>query len=134
MRALSSRPADTVPRARILFALLLAVAGVLIGLLGMHVLGGGTHAVHDAAPASAFSHAMSEDHAPASAYCGETGCDELGLMAASCVLALLVLAVLLPAARLRWFVRTSAPPTRSFPPLARFTPRPSLIALSISRT
>ena len=129
-----SRPADTVPRARILLALLLAVAGVLVGLLGMHVLGGGTHAAHDAAPAAAISHAMGEDHAPATAYCGETGCDELGLMAASCVLALLALTLLLPASPARWFVRTSAPPPRTFPLFAQFTPAPSLIALSISRT
>jgi hypothetical protein len=133
MRALSSRPADAVPRARILLALLLAVAGVLVGLLGMHVLGGGTHAAHDAAPAPAISHAMGEDLAPASAHCGETGCDELGLMAASCVLALLALTLLLPASPVRWVVGTSGPPTRSFPLFARFIPTPSLIALSISR-
>lgn len=134
MRALNRRPADAAPHARILLALLLAVAGVLVGLLGMHVLGGGTHAAHDAAPAPGISHAMGDDHAPAPAYCGETGCDELGLMAASCVLALLALTLLLPASPVRWFVRTSAPPTRSFPLFAQFTPTPSLIALSISRT
>lgn len=134
MRALSSKPADAVPRARILLALVLAVAGVLVGLLGMHVMGGGAPAAHDAAPAPAISHAMGEDHAPAPAHCGETDCDELGLMAASCVLALLALTLLLPVSPVRWCVQTSAPPTPSFPLFAQFTPTPSLIALSISRT
>ena len=77
---------------------------------------------------------MGEDHAPAPAHCGEIGCDELGLMAASCVLALLALTLLLPASPMRWFVGTSAPPTHSFALFARFIPTPSLIALSISRT
>ncbi|SDS33078.1 DUF6153 family protein [Agrococcus carbonis] len=134
MRALSSRPAGAAPRARILLALVLAVAGVLVGLLGMHVLGGGTHAAHDAAPAESVSHSMGEDQTPAVGHCGDTGCDELGLMAVSCVLALLALTSLLPASPARWFLRTIAPPTRSFALPAQFVPTPSLISLSISRT
>lgn len=132
--AQTGRRGNAVSRTRLLLVvLILAVTGVLVGLLGMHVLGGTPHAAHDAAHAAA-SQSMSDDHAAPGAHCGETGCDELGLMVASCVLALLALTLLLPTSPTRWFVRTSAPPARSLPLLARFTPTPSLIALSISRT
>ena len=112
--------------------LLLAVTGVLVGLIGMHALAGSAHAGHDAATAPAAAQVMVEDGMPR---CGEaTGCEELGLMAASCVLALLALALLLPLSPARWMVRISAPPVRSVALVSRFTPAPSLIALSISRT
>ncbi len=135
VRSLSGRRGNAVSRTRLLLVvLILAVTGVLVGLLAMHVLGGTPHAAHDAAHTAA-SQSMSDDHAAPGVHCGETGCDELWVMAASCVLALLALTLLLPASPVRWFVRTSAPPTRStFPLLARFAPTPSLVALSISRT
>lgn len=133
MRALSSGPAAVIPRVRLLLALLLAVAGVLVGLLGMHALSDGAQAGNDAAPFPTIAHSMGEDHASASASCGETGCDELGLMAVGCVLALLAF-TLLPARRVRSSARWSAPPMSPSALLARCTPAPSLIALSISRT
>ncbi|GEK80594.1 DUF6153 family protein [Agrococcus baldri] len=131
--ALSGQPFGAVPRARHLLVLLLAVTGVLVGLLGMHGFEGTSHATRDAAHTPA-AHVVVDDGGPAFLHCAETGCDELGLMAASCVLALLALTLLLPASPVRWFVRTCAPPVRSFPLFARSIPTPSLIALSISRT
>ena len=130
MRSLRSTGAAA--RGRMVLVLLLAVTGVLVGLIGMHALAGSAHAGHDAATAPAAAQVMVEDGMPR---CGEaTGCEELGLMAASCVLALLALALLLPLSPARWMVRISAPPVRSVALVSRFTPAPSLIALSISRT
>ena len=92
MRSLRSTGAAA--RGRMVLILLLAVTGVLVGLIGMHALAGSAHAGHDAATAPAAAQVMVEDGMPR---CGEaTGCEELGLMAASCVLALLALALLLP--------------------------------------
>ncbi|MFA4840942.1 MAG: DUF6153 family protein [Agrococcus sp.] len=134
MRMLRGVAADPVHRARILFPLLLAAAGVILGLLSMHVVDGGSHAAHGAPAAPAAAHVMPHD-APAPADpCGDAGCDELGVMAVACALALLALLALLPAARAPWRLEAHVPPVTRLAAMRRPAPTPSLIALSISRT
>ncbi|MEV7527680.1 hypothetical protein [Agrococcus sediminis] len=75
MHELRSLARSTLPRARTLLLLLVAVVGVIAGLLGMHVLGGGSHTGHEAAAPHTVSHVTAEETQPASGHCGETGCD-----------------------------------------------------------
>lgn len=136
MRVLHGVASAPLSRQRKLFLLLVAIAGVIVGLLGMHVLVGGSHAGHDAPPPSATAQATAmTEQAPAPAgRCGETGCDELGLMAATCALALLALSLLAPAAHRPVSLKVAKPWSGPHPLIRRPAPAPSLIVLSISRT
>lgn len=121
-------------QARRLFLLLVAIVGVIVGLLGMHVLGGGPQAALDAPTPPGATHIMAEpDPAPA-APCGEMGCDELGVMAATCVLVLLALTLLAPAAHRSLAPMVAKPRAAPLQLRRRPAPAPSLIVLSISRT
>lgn len=134
MHELRSLTRGVLHRARTVLLLLVAVVGVIAGLLGMHVLGGGSHPAHEAPAPHTVSHVTAEEAQPASGHCGEAGCDELGLMAVGCVLALLALSLLLPATR-SWRNAEVRPSALFLPMLhGRPAPTPSLIALSISRT
>lgn len=142
-------PAPGNPAGRRPVILMLGLAGIILGILGMHVLGA-SHQAPDTAGLSATSahQAVSHDHGPpvmatdgtvggeADSTCYGPCNGEHHLMAAMCVLMVIVLAVLwfLPK---RWFIIPGkglrAPPVMPAP-ANRLPWAPSLIELSISRT
>ncbi|MCR8671497.1 hypothetical protein [Agrococcus sp. HG114] len=136
-----------------LLLLVLAVTAVLMGLLGMHTLSGGSHAAHDASPLPVATesrhvgdhtgHAGHEQTvAPVDAAgplaaleCTSDGCEALVAMAAGCVLALLVLGLLLlRRAAAGSLVRLPLPERHVRPTGMRRAPALTLAELSISRT
>ncbi|WP_306232139.1 DUF6153 family protein [Agrococcus beijingensis] len=121
-------------RARTVLAVTVAVAAVIVGLLAMHVLGGGPHSSSHASAPAAVHTTTAEQPGPIALECGMETCEELSLIVVTCALALLAVAVLLAATRVRWTIRQGAPPQLTAPAASRARPGPSLIELSISRT
>ena len=123
------------PRVSALLAAAAIAAAVILGLLAMHTMSGGTHAGHDTAvPASVgASHADHSDHA-AAADCDESSCGAADALAAGCILALLALVMLTAPAPTRWSIGAAAPPASLPVPLRRVATPLTLIELSISRT
>lgn len=134
MRVLHGVATHPSSRARRLVLLIVAIAGVLFAPLSMHVLGGGSQAALDGPTAPGVVHVMTEPDPTPAGYCDDVGCDELGLMAATCVMALLALTLLAPAARRLFAAVLAKPWSTPIMLLRRPAPAPSLIALSISRT
>jgi hypothetical protein len=134
MRVLHSVATHPLSRVRSLSLLIVAIAGVVVGLLGMHVLGGGSQAALDAPTAPGAVHVMAEPDPTPAGYCDAVGCDELGLMAATCVIALLALTLLAPFAHRLLAAAVAKPWATPLTPVRRPAPAPSLIALSVSRT
>lgn len=149
------------PAGRHPVALLLGLAAIILGILGMHILGV-SHQMPAATPHVAMvpdtagtavaspRHATSQDHSPAVADAlSWTGADQIPadacagpcgseqhLMAAMCVLMVIILATLWFIPKLRFlkaFHGLRAPPAMPAP-ATRLPWTPSLIELSISRT
>ncbi|WP_426321017.1 DUF6153 family protein [Microbacterium sp. E-13] len=142
--ALKGRLCGGQSTARRLLLLIAFTGAVIIGLLAMHSLNSHTaagtshHHYADAAVVSAVD--MGHDHSDAaddSAQCADCGTDHSSMLAMTCVLALLAVALLLvcPQLRHRWL--STMPGRQPVVPASgiRASARPpSLSALCISRT
>lgn len=138
MHALRRMTRPVAVSTRGMLALVLGVSAVILGILSMHALSG---APAGAPPGGAqvevqavTAEAAKDARDPGALDCAAPGCDGMGTMAASCMLALLALTLVLRIAPERWTLPSLGPPTTPSRRPGRAQPRPSLVKLSISRT
>lgn len=135
MHALRRMTRPVAVSTRTMLALILGVTAVIVGMLSMHVLAGEPAAPHGGAPHSEVqASAVEAAHHPGTLDCAAGGCDGMGAMAASCMLALIALALALRITPVRWTLSSAAPPPAPSSSPGRARLRPSLVELSISRT